>query len=99
MWARCPVHKELWRCPVPVPCARAGMYPIQGRRYQCKDCPEAVGFDCCGACMDRGVEAIVGRWAAASGGFLALPLFMPLSMCCTFLPHRLLRCVLCAILK
>lgn len=42
-----------------------GMYPIQGRRYQCKDCPEAIGFDLCGACQDRGASAVVGRCGEA----------------------------------
>jgi hypothetical protein len=40
----------------------AGLYPIQGRRYQCCQCPDAMGFDLCGACMDRGVSDIVGRF-------------------------------------
>lgn len=26
----------------------AGQYPILGRRFQCQDCPDAMGFDLCG---------------------------------------------------
>ncbi|GBF90312.1 hypothetical protein Rsub_02418 [Raphidocelis subcapitata] len=37
-----------------VGCDRCGLYPIEGRRYRCTDCPEAIGFDLCGACYDRG---------------------------------------------
>jgi len=45
-----------------VGCDACGQYPILGRRYRCKDCPEAVGFDICGACYDRGVGSVVGRF-------------------------------------
>eukprot|EP00890_Picochlorum_soloecismus_P005442 jgi/Picsp_1/589/NSC_00586-R1_prt1 protein len=45
-----------------VGCDACGQYPILGRRYRCKDCPEAVGFDICGSCHDRGVGSIVGRF-------------------------------------
>lgn len=48
-------------------CPPAGLYPITGRRYRCEDCPEAMGFDLCGDCMDRGVSDIVGRWAWGAG--------------------------------
>ena len=37
------------------------MYPIVGRRWQCLDCPERVGFDLCGACYDRRAN-VVGRF-------------------------------------
>ena len=45
-----------------VGCDACGQYPILGRRFRCQDCPEAVGFDICGACYDRGVGSIVGRF-------------------------------------
>ncbi|KAI3433519.1 hypothetical protein D9Q98_003329 [Chlorella vulgaris] len=45
-----------------VGCDGCGAYPIQGRRYKCQDCPEAMGFDLCGACMDRGLGNVVGRF-------------------------------------
>jgi hypothetical protein len=45
-----------------VGCDCCGLYPIVGRRYRCTDCPEAVGFDLCGTCHDRGVGALVGRF-------------------------------------
>ncbi|KAL4426838.1 hypothetical protein ABPG77_006624 [Micractinium sp. CCAP 211/92] len=45
-----------------VGCDGCGQYPIQGRRYKCLDCPEAIGFDLCGACMDQGLSDIVGRF-------------------------------------
>ena len=32
-----------------------------GRRYQCEDCPEEIGYDLCGACYDRGFAG-VGRF-------------------------------------
>ncbi len=49
-------------------CDCCGQFPITGRRYRCKDCPEAVGFDLCGDCYDRGVstdpnsKAVIGRF-------------------------------------
>ena len=45
-------------------CDSCGAYPIVGRRYRCIDCPEAVGFDLCGDCYDRGVGGgtVVGRF-------------------------------------
>lgn len=45
-----------------VGCDACGAYPIQGRRYRCQDCPEAVGFDLCGACYDRSVGNVIGRF-------------------------------------
>jgi hypothetical protein len=44
-----------------VGCDGCGSYPLVGRRYKCIDCPEAVGFDLCGACYDQGV-AVSGRF-------------------------------------
>lgn len=43
-------------------CDACGQYPILGRRYRCKDCPDSVGFDICGSCHERGVGSIVGRF-------------------------------------
>ncbi|CAL8468593.1 g8133 [Coccomyxa elongata] len=34
-------------------CDFCGQYPIVGKRYQCLDCPERVGFDLCKACYER----------------------------------------------
>ncbi|GAB4817673.1 hypothetical protein N2152v2_004719 [Parachlorella kessleri] len=45
-----------------VGCDVCGVYPIQGRRYRCRDCPESVGFDLCGSCWDKGVPPSVGRF-------------------------------------
>ncbi|KAG1361856.1 putative E3 ubiquitin-protein ligase PRT1 [Cocos nucifera] len=28
------------------------MYPMIGKRYRCKDCKEAIGFDLCEACYN-----------------------------------------------
>lgn len=28
------------------------MYPIIGKRYKCKDCKEAIGFDLCESCYN-----------------------------------------------
>ncbi len=36
-------------------CDDCGVYPIMGRRYRCKDCPEAIGYDLCGPCYDGGL--------------------------------------------
>jgi hypothetical protein len=33
-----------------VGCDICGNYPIRGRRFKCRDCPEAIGFDLCSAC-------------------------------------------------
>ncbi len=35
-----------------------------GQRYKCRDCPEAIGFDLCGACRDSGITG-VGRFNQA----------------------------------
>lgn len=43
-------------------CDICGQYPIIGRRFRCTECPEAVGFDLCGPCYDRGAVAAVGRF-------------------------------------
>lgn len=39
-----------------VGCDGCGIYPIEGRRYKCKDCSEEIGFDLCGECYDCGVH-------------------------------------------
>lgn len=44
-----------------VGCDDCGVFPIQGRRYRCQDCPEAIGYDLCGACQARGPTG-VGRF-------------------------------------
>ena len=41
---------------VGVICDGCGAYPIVGPRWRCHDCPEAIGFDVCGACHARGVH-------------------------------------------
>ena len=33
-----------------VGCDACGLYPIVGDRWRCRDCPERIGFDLCGAC-------------------------------------------------
>lgn len=35
-----------------VGCDYCGMYPIIGKRYKCRDCFEAIGFDLCGGCYN-----------------------------------------------
>ncbi|WOL09957.1 hypothetical protein Cni_G18711 [Canna indica] len=37
---------------VGVGCDSCGVYPIIGKRYKCKDCTEAIGFDLCEACYN-----------------------------------------------
>ena len=46
-------------------CDGCGAYPIEGRCYRCAECAEAIGYDVCGECYDRGVHAR----AAPSGRF------------------------------
>eukprot|EP00197_Chlamydomonas_leiostraca_P014752 CAMPEP_0202871820 /NCGR_PEP_ID=MMETSP1391-20130828/19762_1 /ASSEMBLY_ACC=CAM_ASM_000867 /TAXON_ID=1034604 /ORGANISM="Chlamydomonas leiostraca, Strain SAG 11-49" /LENGTH=358 /DNA_ID=CAMNT_0049552715 /DNA_START=315 /DNA_END=1391 /DNA_ORIENTATION=- len=52
-----------------VGCDQCGAYPIVGRRYQCLDCPESIGYDECGACHDAattsGATNHVGRFNQA----------------------------------
>lgn len=36
-----------------VGCDVCGVYPIVGRRFQCLDCPETIGYDLCGSCQDN----------------------------------------------
>lgn len=36
-----------------VGCDGCGLYPIEGRAYQCMDCPETIGFDLCEDCIGR----------------------------------------------
>eukprot|EP00002_Diphylleia_rotans_P037751 TRINITY_DN8473_c0_g1_i1.p1 TRINITY_DN8473_c0_g1~~TRINITY_DN8473_c0_g1_i1.p1 ORF type:complete len:335 (-),score=59.51 TRINITY_DN8473_c0_g1_i1:86-1090(-) len=48
-----------------VGCDGCGMFPIKGKRYQCLDCPESVGFDLCGRCYDKHKETrghLAGRF-------------------------------------
>ena len=49
-----------------VGCDSCGLYPIVGARYRCLDCPEAIGFDLCGAC--HGASAAAAAAATGSGG-------------------------------
>lgn len=37
------------------------VYPIRGKRYKCKDCTEAIGFDLCGECYDS-TSKLPGRF-------------------------------------
>ena len=46
-------------------CDGCGVYPIEGRCFRCADCDEAIGYDVCGQCFDRGVHIR----PAASGRF------------------------------
>lgn len=48
-------------------CDVCGQYPIVGRRYKCLDCPEASGFDVCGACYDLGPELISSSFSGRFG--------------------------------
>ncbi|KAG0588153.1 hypothetical protein M758_2G149800 [Ceratodon purpureus] len=48
-----PVHRA-------VGCDGCGMMPIVGKRFQCQDCPEAIGFDLCQKCHETG--CVVGRF-------------------------------------
>ena len=36
-------------------------YPIVGKRWQCLECLERVGFDLCAACYERRAD-VVGRF-------------------------------------
>lgn len=46
---------------VGVGCDSCGMYPIIGKRYKCKDCKEAVGFDLCESCYST-TSKLPGRF-------------------------------------
>ena len=46
-----------------VGCDGCGVFPIRGTAYRCLDCPDAMGFDLCGACKAS------PRLAAAAGRF------------------------------
>ncbi|KAK3278187.1 hypothetical protein CYMTET_13859, partial [Cymbomonas tetramitiformis] len=35
-----------------VGCDDCGVYPVIGRRWQCQDCPDDMGYDLCGECYD-----------------------------------------------
>ena len=47
-----------------VGCDGCGVYPIRGRALRCADCPEAIGYDLCGACHDA-PGSHPGRFAQA----------------------------------
>ncbi|URE39392.1 Zinc finger, ZZ type [Musa troglodytarum] len=46
---------------VGVGCDSCGIYPIVGKRYKCKDCKEAIGFDLCEACYNS-TSKLPGRF-------------------------------------
>jgi hypothetical protein len=46
-------------------CDACGAFPIVGRRFQCADCPEAIGFDACGECVAASAAGGAGRFAQA----------------------------------
>lgn len=48
-----------------VGCDGCGMFPIVGKRYRCKDCPEKVGYDLCGEC--KGSVCVDGRFNQQHG--------------------------------
>ena len=39
-------------------CDGCGVYPIVGRAFHCVDCPEAVGYDLCHSCIQRGIHTL-----------------------------------------
>ena len=39
-----------------VGCDVCGMYPVRGRRFRCRDCPESMGFDLCLGCHRAAAE-------------------------------------------
>ncbi|PKA65112.1 E3 ubiquitin-protein ligase PRT1 [Apostasia shenzhenica] len=47
---RLSLDEDFSRVHVGVGCDSCGMYPIVGKRYKCKDCIEAIGFDLCESC-------------------------------------------------
>lgn len=44
--------EDLAHAHIGVGCDACGMLPITGKRYKCKDCTEAMGFDLCEACYE-----------------------------------------------
>ena len=44
-----------------IACDYCGQYPIVGKRWQCLECLERVGFDLCAACYERRAD-VVGRF-------------------------------------
>ncbi|XP_020696096.1 E3 ubiquitin-protein ligase PRT1 isoform X1 [Dendrobium catenatum] len=46
------LDEDLPKANVGVGCDSCGMYPIIGKRYKCKDCKEAIGFDLCESCYN-----------------------------------------------
>ncbi|XP_074585215.1 E3 ubiquitin-protein ligase PRT1 [Curcuma longa] len=46
---------------VGIGCDSCGLYPIAGKRYRCKDCKEAVGFDLCETCYNT-TSKLPGRF-------------------------------------
>ena len=50
-------------------CDGCGVYPIEGRCFRCADCDEAIGYDMCGQCFDRGVHARTAPSGGSTGRF------------------------------
>ena len=51
-----------------VSCDGCGVYPINGRAFRCRDCPEEVGYDLCEYCYSdtlHGKHAHIGRFGQA----------------------------------
>ncbi|KAG0477553.1 hypothetical protein HPP92_012272 [Vanilla planifolia] len=46
------MDEDLFNAHVGVGCDSCGVYPIIGKRYKCKDCKEAIGFDLCEPCYN-----------------------------------------------
>eukprot|EP00993_Chasmostoma_nieuportense_P002884 NODE_3643_length_927_cov_5.140000_g3491_i0.p1 GENE.NODE_3643_length_927_cov_5.140000_g3491_i0~~NODE_3643_length_927_cov_5.140000_g3491_i0.p1 ORF type:complete len:305 (-),score=65.30 NODE_3643_length_927_cov_5.140000_g3491_i0:13-888(-) len=45
-----------------VGCDGCGQYPIVGKRFQCQDCPEEIGFDLCEDCHATPSATMTGRF-------------------------------------
>jgi len=63
---RAPAPKQLPYVHFGVGCDACGVYPISGRAFRCRDCPDQVGFDLCADChtLHRG-EGYAGRFGQA----------------------------------
>ncbi|KAJ6824151.1 E3 ubiquitin-protein ligase PRT1-like isoform X1 [Iris pallida] len=55
------IEDDLRNIHVGVGCDSCGMYPLRGKRYKCKDCTEAIGFDLCEACYNT-TSKLPGRF-------------------------------------
>ncbi len=44
-----------------IACDYCGQYPIVGKRWQCLECLERVGFDLCSACYEKQAD-VIGRF-------------------------------------